>query len=133
MTEWFIQGEEEEEDEGPIRPPELLAMVRRGEVARDTMIRKDDSQWVAAGAVGGLFEAAMRPTIEFFCPQCDQEVDEPPTMCIHCGREVHKGITRITENSIVDPDSRSFAEKTSRSMKKWLQKKRIAKDEDGEI
>ena len=128
MTEWFIQSDEE--DDGPFRPKELLEKVRDGEVVKTTLIRKDDSKWFKAGDVGGLFEAAMRPTIEYFCPQCDSEVNEPPTVCVSCGREIREGITRITENAIIDPASRSIADKTSRSVKKWLQKKRITKEED---
>ena len=126
MTNWFIrQGGEEL---GPLRPSELLQKVRSGEVTRETMLRKDNSSWFSASQVGGLFEAAMRPTIEYFCPQCQREVGEPPVNCAHCGREIQQAITRITENSIRPATEPSLTSQAGRSVRHWLQKKRLSKD-----
>lgn len=130
MTSWFIQQNGEVEDSGPFRPSELLEMVRNGEVTADTILRKDDSAWFAASDVGGLFEAAMRPTIHHLCPQCETEIPEPPVICQKCGREVREGITRITENSIIDRSEQSFTEQAGSSVKRWLRKKRVSKEND---
>ena len=130
MTSWFIQQNEGVEDSGPFRPSELLEMVRNGEVTADTLLRKDDSRWFVASDVGGLFEAAMRPTIQHICPQCETEIPEPPVICQKCGREVREGITRITENSIVDRSEQSIAEQAGSSVKRWLRKKRVGKDKN---
>ncbi len=71
MTDWYVQHPDPELEEqfiGPLRPSELLKMVREGEVGPEHLLRKDDSAWFEAREVGGLFEAAMRPTICLFCP-----------------------------------------------------------------
>ncbi len=109
---------------------ELLEMVRNGEVTAETCLRKDDSAWFAAGDVGGLFEAAMRPTIEYLCPQCETEVPEPPVICHKCGREIREAITKITENAIVNRADQSIAEQAGSSVKRWLRKKRVGKDKN---
>ena len=129
MAEWFIQQGDEVEDLGPIRPSELLKMVRDGEVTPETVIRKDDSAWFEASEVGGLFEAAMRPTIEYFCPQCESPVTEPPVTCQKCGRQISQALTRITENTITAPHDQSLAEQAGRSVQKWLRKKNVHKDD----
>ncbi len=130
MTSWFIQAENDGEDVGPLRPSDLLLKVRAGEVTRETMLRKDDSAWFEAGTVGGLFEAAMRPTIEHFCPQCETPVGEPPVICQQCGREIRVAVTKITENSIVDPNEESLTEQAGRSVQNWLKKKRAKRRKD---
>lgn len=128
MTNWFIRQDGQSEDVGPLRPSELLQKVRDGVVVRETQVRKDNSAWFNAGDVGGLFEAAMRPTIELFCPHCKSEVSEPPTVCHRCGCEVQQALTRITENSIAPRPDDSITGQAGRSVKNWLQKKRIARD-----
>ncbi len=130
MTDWFIQINDDAEAVGPLRPSELLQKVRAGEVTPETMLRKDDSAWFEAGEVGGLFEAAMRPTIEYFCPQCEAPVTEPPVNCPKCGSEIHRAITKITENSIATPEERSITEQAGRSVQNWLRKKRAKKQQD---
>lgn len=101
MTRWFIQSDDARDERGPLVPSELLDLVRRGEVTRRSLVRTDDSAWIPAGSVGGLFEAAWRPTIEYFCPCCQAEVGEPPVRCGHCGQQVRHGIAKITEHGIV--------------------------------
>ena len=131
VAEWFIKRDEESGDLGPLCPPDLLKMVREGKVTRQTMIRKNDSAYFEAGQVGGLFEAAMRPTIEHFCPSCNRTVSEPPTICSYCGQELYKAITKITENTISLPSDNSPS-KAGLSVKNWLKKKRIVKDDSDE-
>lgn len=106
-------------------------MVRSGDVRRETLLRKDDSTWFAAGDVGGLFEAALRPTIQYFCPQCETEVTEPPVTCMKCGRQIRQGVTRITEHSIVQRVDSS--DSSTGSVKRWLQKKVIRKSQDKDL
>ncbi|MBD54801.1 MAG: hypothetical protein CMM05_06945 [Rhodopirellula sp.] len=132
MTRWFVQQDESQEDLGPLRPSELLEMVRGGKVTSESMLRKDDSNWFSASNVGGLFEAAMRPTIRYFCPQCETEVTEPPVNCHECGREIQRALTQITENSIVNQEDQSVVGNAGNSVKNWLKKKRIVKNRDNE-
>ncbi len=128
MTQWFVQQADDRDDLGPYRPSELLDLVRSGEVSKDTRVRKGSSAWFAAGDVGGLFEAALRPTIEYFCPQCETEVSEPPTSCPKCGREIRQGITRITEHAITQRTDMPVNGGTAGgSVKRWLQKKGIGR------
>ena len=128
MTQWFVQQESNGADLGPFRPNELLDLVRSGAVNRQTLLRKDDSTWFAAGDVGGLFEAALRPTIQYFCPQCETEVTEPPVTCLKCGRQIRQGVTKITEHSIAQRMDSGGS--TTGSVKRWLQKKGIRKPQD---
>jgi hypothetical protein len=132
VTKWFVQQDESQEDIGPLRPSELLEMVRCGKVTSDSILRKDDSSWFTAGAVGGLFEAAMRPTIRYFCPQCEIEVTEPPVNCQECGREIHQALTQITENSIVNQADQTAVGNAGNSVKNWLKKKRIVKNREND-
>ena len=132
MTKWFVQQDESQEDLGPLRPSELLEMVRGGKVTSESMLRKDDSNWFLASNVGGLFEAAMRPTIRYFCPQCETEVKEPPVNCHECGREIQQALTQITENSIVSQADQSVVGNAGSSVKNWLKKKKIGKSRDNE-
>ncbi len=128
MTKWFIQRADSAEDLGPFRPSELLDLVRSGEVTSETMLRKDNSPWFAAADVGGLFEAAMRPTIRYFCPQCETEVSEPPVTCPKCDRDIRRAKTRITENTIISRHEQSVAEQAGSSVKKWLHRKKLSRE-----
>jgi len=57
-TKWFCKlfGK----TEGPFTPPELMEMIRNEEVTAGTPIRKNDSDWVSASDVIGLFDAAYK-------------------------------------------------------------------------
>lgn len=135
MTNWYVQQpnpEFEEEFIGPLRPSELLKMVRNGEVGPEHLLRKDDSAWFEAREVGGLFEAAMRPTIRYFCPECNTPLQEIPVTCPKCGTEVVKAREEITENTIISPHDQAIASQAGRSVQKWLQKKVRKKDKDKE-
>ena len=130
MAQWYIRGESgRENDRGPLRPSELLKLVRDGKITPETKLRKDDSAYFAAAEVGGLFEAAMRPTIQYFCPQCRREVHEPPVTCPHCDFNVVRALTKITENTIASPE-RQAEEATGSSVKRWLSRKRGTQNRD---
>jgi len=129
VTQWFVQTGDLTDDLGPLRPSDLLSLVRSGEVTRVSLVRKDDSPWFAAGEVGGLFEAALRPTIQYFCPQCEAEITEPPVTCSRCGREIRRGITKITEHCIAQRADRP-ANETTNSMRRWLSRNGIYKATD---
>lgn len=128
MAQWYVQKPSEDPTQinemvGPLKPADLLKMVREGEVVPESLLRKDDSAWFEAREVGGLFEAAMRPTIKYFCPQCGQEIIEPPVKCHKCGHEVHKAREEITENTITNRTDQSLTSQASKSMQNWLKKK----------
>jgi hypothetical protein len=94
-TEWYYQLMNEVV--GPLSPAELLDKIRAGQVKEDTLIRKDDSQWVSASQVGGLFEAAQRTEARLICPYCGHDVDRPPTTCKHCNRQLVMSVSsRLT-------------------------------------
>lgn len=132
MTQWFIQSEDGHQDLGPFRPNELLEMVRNGQVTRRTKIRRDDkTAWFTASDVGGLFEAAMRPTIQYFCPACDTEVGDPPIVCHHCGHKVRRAVTRITENTIIDREDPPQSD-TPRSAHDTQQKRPVSGQGDSD-
>ncbi len=84
-TEWFYQ--ERGKTQGPLTPKELLEKVKVGEVTPQTLVKKDDSQWVEAAEVGGLTAAATKDRI-YSCPFCDAVVMRPPTTCRGCTRWV---------------------------------------------
>ena len=121
MAEWFIKNQDDQgvSEEGPFRPSELLDLVRLGRVVRETIIRKDNSAWFQAGEVGGLFEAAMRPTIEYFCPHCSAPISQPPCNCPKCDMHLTRAREKITENSIASTHSLE----ASSGMQRWLKKK----------
>ncbi|TWU05602.1 GYF domain-containing protein [Stieleria varia] len=129
MTSWFVQRMDGnyQTEVGPLRPAELLAMVRSGEVTPGSFVRKDDSAWFEASKVGGLFEAAERPTVHYYCPQCETEVKEPPVTCPKCLRDIRKAHEVLTENKIATKrsDQASDAPQSSakRSMQNWLRKR----------
>jgi len=130
MTAWFVQRENDEL--GPLRPAELLALVRDGSVQPETKLRKDDSSWFIAGEVGGLFEAARRPTIEHFCTHCENvRVAPPPSTCPKCDRILLKTRQQITEHSIGKPSRRSGESPSNgpaASARRWLQKRKKKDD-----
>ncbi|NNE01293.1 MAG: DUF4339 domain-containing protein [Pirellulaceae bacterium] len=134
MAEWFVKVSESESDEGvigPLRPSELLAMVRKGDVVPESKIRKDNSAWFEAVEVGGLFEAAIRPTISYFCPHCDSPIPEPPVVCAKCLKDVRKAREEIKENAISNRDDDSLRTQAGRSVQSWLKKKVQKKDQAG--
>ncbi|QDV10913.1 hypothetical protein CA51_07670 [Rosistilla oblonga] len=91
MSQWFIQQDAETEL-GPLRPSELLDLVRQGVVTRETLCRKENSPWCHAQDVGGLFRAAESQVVGYRCPYCQKSVNEPPTYCKGCNKYVDEGI-----------------------------------------
>ncbi len=74
---------------GPLKASEIVAHVRTGRVEPDTLVRKNDSQWVAAGEVAGLFDAADTDrSHQHVCPFCGVAVPPPPSTCPNCFRDV---------------------------------------------
>ena len=86
MAEWFYRIGDQ--SIGPITNAELLDLGRGGTVGGDTHVRKNDSNWVLAQAVGGLLDAARRDETETVCPYCGEPIPPPPTRCENCHRNV---------------------------------------------
>lgn len=127
---WFMQRMEGsvQTEVGPLRPSELLTMVRRGEIQPETKLRKDDSAWFEARAVGGLFEAAVRQEVQYFCPGCDQRITQPPTKCPQCLRDLGRGEARAVTPS--EPGTTAnvsgevaLAQDAQKSVQGWLKNK----------
>jgi len=121
MHQWYIQTNPDEEV-GPLRPGDLLQAVRSGKVTPETKVRKGDSAWFYAAEVGGLFEAAVKPTIEYLCPRCQHKVVAGPSRCSLCGHDVEHPLEREIPNKIVSHTSRTTSD---RSMLKWLKRKNL--------
>ncbi len=123
MAQWFIYVSDYEVL-GPLTPSELLNKVRRGEVVAETPLRKDDSAWFRAKDVGGLFDAATKPTIVWRCPGCHSKLSSaPPCVCMQCGRELVVALQERTENRVSSPEEIAKQSGVSRSMKDWLAEK----------
>ncbi|QEG39823.1 DUF4339 domain-containing protein [Roseimaritima ulvae] len=119
MSEWFIRQEDVEI--GPVDGRSLLDMIRGGSVTTDTLVRKNDSAWFQAGAVGGLFEAAAESTTEYFCPDCSSKVVKPPCICPHCGIQLSYARAKVSEHKIQGFQPKPKP-KRSNSVQKWLQR-----------
>jgi hypothetical protein len=85
---------------GPITSMELLRKVRAGEIEEGTRIRKDDSQWVNAIEVNGLFDAAQRAAVQYKCPYCGSLIERPPSLCLGCDREVSAAYLKREKSAI---------------------------------
>ncbi len=85
-TEWYYQIMNDVV--GPLTSSQLVDRVRTGQVKEDTLIRKDDSQWVPARQVNGLLEAIGQSQAQRICPYCGDKVDTPPTTCHGCNRKL---------------------------------------------
>ncbi len=119
MAQWYFQ--EAAEEKGPFSPSQLLDLVRRGVVVRETKLRKDDSAWFAAAEVGGLFEAAVKPTVRFRCPTCGGDVSQPPCHCPKCGRDLDVARREVIQHQIESSRSANGKPVTpNASMQSWL-------------
>ena len=85
-TEWYYQIMNDVV--GPLSGRQLLDKVRAGQVKEDTLVRKDDSQWVPARQVNGLMDAVEQSRTQRVCPYCGQPVDPPPSTCRGCSRKL---------------------------------------------
>ncbi len=123
MAQWFIYVNEMEV-RGPLTPTELLAKVRAGEVVAETRLRKDDSAWFPAREVGGLFDAATKPTIIWRCPGCHSKLTSaPPCACMNCGRNLEIAYQERIEHHIESPADATRQTSLGSSMKNWLAEK----------
>lgn len=132
MTQWFLLGPPEQ---GPFSPKQVLEMVRNGEISRETKLRKDDSAWFAAGEIGGLFEAAVRPTIRYRCPSCREEVRANVHHCSRCGSLFDDPLREVTEHRIRGGQAAEGADRPGQadggrgsSMQSWLNRLRRRSD-----
>lgn len=98
MPNWFYRFTDHSEF-GPVGASELLELIRRGEIDGQTDVRKDDSQWVKANTINGLWQAAGRPTVVFHCPNCESPIDKPPTWCRKCRKDVAKAVGQLIKHS----------------------------------
>jgi hypothetical protein len=124
MAQWRIKNGEE--IIGPFSGTELLARVRRGEVAPETLVQKGDSRWVAAEEINGLFEAIGQKALEYHCPECREVVHKPPTHCEVCGAFVERAemvrfTIRSAEQKPVPLDGKSFWQKLGDTWKRWTE------------
>lgn len=98
MAQWFYQ--DRDTVRGPISGKQLLELVKAGKIRHDTPVRKDDSHWVPASSVGGLFERAHKEgRHENICPYCGHEVGPPPTTCAGCGHRITFSILAKTREA----------------------------------
>ena len=131
MSQWFIQQLEGniQTEVGPLRPAELLALVRKGAVKPDTRLRKNDSAWFPASEVGGLFEAAVKEEVQYFCPGCNHRVSKPPVTCKNCLRDLGRNearevVPKGSSGALSAPTNQTIEDDESqRSVKNWLTKK----------
>ncbi len=133
MAEWYF--EMMGQSVGPITGKQLLERVRSGDIFADTPVRKDDSQWVPARDVGGLFTAAGGgQEREVRCPYCGAQIDLPPTRCAKCRRQVEQTYELVLgpmhdadspSTDTTDPEHRESEEDGQNEKRKgWLSKVR---------
>ncbi len=127
MAQWFLLGPPEQ---GPLSPQQVLQMVRNGEITRQTKLRKDDSAWFSADEIGGLFEAALKPTIHYRCPSCRAEVSPNVHHCSRCGSLFDLALREVTEHHVRSSLTSSEPASSNRnsSMQNWLNKIRRRSD-----
>ncbi|MCA9140460.1 MAG: hypothetical protein KDB00_27000 [Planctomycetales bacterium] len=118
---------------GPLRPRELLTLVRKGEIKPETRLRKDDSAWFPAADVGGLFEAAVRREVLYYCPACGQRIGPPPRTCPNCLRDIGRNEARVVVPEKVKGDIALHGQidepkEAQNSVQSWLKKKVAKKD-----
>lgn len=118
MAKWFIQSGDDVL--GPFTPSDVLEKVRQGAVTPQTRLRKDDSAWFPAAQVGGLFEAAVKPTVRFICPSCGGAIKQPPCNCPHCERDIEVARKEVIRHQIEPASDATRPSGPGASMQKWL-------------
>ena len=98
MAEWFYRNAHCKEL-GPVSGAMLLELVREGDIQAGTEVRKDDSPWILACQVNGLWQAAGRPGVAFHCPYCNAVISKPPSRCEACDRDVVKAIGKLLNHA----------------------------------
>ena len=96
---WYIKYEDGSE-RGPVGPLELLELIRSGAVLRKTQLRKDDSQWVDADQVNGLWSAAAKPSMVYHCPHCGKIIPKPPTRCSKCELHIDRASSKLVQHDL---------------------------------
>jgi predicted RNA-binding Zn-ribbon protein involved in translation (DUF1610 family) len=107
VAEWFYRNPFGEE-KGPLGGSQLLELIRRGEIKGNTEIRKDNSPWVHACEVNGLWQAVGRPSVEFHCPHCGSPIGKPPTRCAECRKDVAKATGHLVAHQKPKDQERSW-------------------------
>ncbi len=128
MAQWFYR--EDGKDVGPFSATDLLKLVREETINASTLVRKDESAWFPAAQVGGLFEAAVKPSVEYTCPTCGQDVPKPPTYCRKCRQALQYARPRITENTITgyEPPKKE-QDSIADTWKQWVRRLKVQRDE----
>ncbi len=114
MSDWFYRLSNAEEN-GPIKPSELLELIRKGVICEKTQLRKGDSPWVASTSINGLWEAAGRPSAEFECPNCGKSIPKPPVECTNCHQLIRKATGRLVHHKNVVPPPKNASGKEAES------------------
>jgi hypothetical protein len=108
MSEWYFRADNGKVT-GPIPSSKLLELIRSGTILSETEVRKDDSNWVRACEVNGLWKAAGLPSVAFKCPFCQAVIERPPTTCKSCERPIAKAVGNLLPNSVPqDPGWTNF-------------------------
>jgi hypothetical protein len=115
VTVWFYRSADDATVKGPVSPSELLELIRKGIVRENTQVRKGESPWVSSIDVGGLWEAAARPSVVFDCPHCSKRISKPPVRCPHCKQFVQKATGHLVHHKTVAPDRKNRSESSSDS------------------
>lgn len=126
MSSWYVRRGEV--DVGPLTGEELLDLIREGSVRPETPVRKNDSAWFEAMSVGGLFEAAAKPTYEYYCPECGKQVDKPPSVCGYCEIRVSYARPKKIEHRIAGYTPERAEPTRSASKNNWLQRVQAPRD-----
>lgn len=73
-VEWYckVMGTEV----GPLNQDQLVDMVRNHRVNPEDLVRRNNSQWVPAFEVKGLFEAAAKPAPPKPAPEPEEKLEE---------------------------------------------------------
>lgn len=92
---------------GPINPQELLELIRSGNILSDTPLKKDDSQWVQAKEVNGLWDMASKPSKAYYCNECGKQISRPPCRCEKCDRYVERATEKIVSHDLAEVERRA--------------------------
>lgn len=124
MAVWYCEVNGAQE--GPLSSSQLIAKIREGEVDKDTPVRKDDSQWVAAIEINGLFAAASKPIMRKLCPYCEALIQSsPPCECPGCSRQIHRVVNRSEPSPVLangEPNPEARGGQGGVGIKRWVKK-----------
>jgi hypothetical protein len=92
---------------GPVSPQELLELIRSGNILSDTPLKKDDSQWVQAKEVNGLWDMASKPSKAYYCNECGKQISRPPCRCEKCDRYVERATEKLVSHDLAEVERRA--------------------------